>query len=375
MSCPSTQYHGDRLYKPEIWTWFGIGTIVTMTRLVIRLRKVGLKDFQGDDFLAMAVWMCFAGKSVALTLVFLYGSNMDYDGTAVLRLNQCQIERVVRGSQMELLAWCGVFTYISIIWGLKGMVLIIFDRLRLGVDRLWLFRVVVMATAVTYVAMFLCVCLGCLPFAQNWQVEPPPPPKCSMRMHNVWVSTILNVVTDLLILTIPIPTLWTSRFTTGKKIGLTLLLCSGLFVMSAAVIRFGFTIVGSTSVNLNNGRWCQRETTVGIVAVNMPILWSWLNPLIPRTSRTSAIRWPMPKSQDIIAEVQSEPRIGIISSCLSDATRIQSHTEESVIATTREVTSNLSSVKRTESEAKSSTVIIRTNGDDSQQAENQPTTV
>lgn len=131
------------------------------------------------------------------------------------------------------------------------MVLFMFDRLRLRVDRVWLFRIVAVATGVTYMAMFLTIYLGCLPFAQNWQVDPPPPPQCSMRMHDVWVSTTLNVFTDLMILTIPIPTLWTSRFSTGKKIGLTLLLCSGLFVMSAAVIRFSFTLVGSTSVNLN----------------------------------------------------------------------------------------------------------------------------
>lgn len=103
---------------------------------------------------------------------------------------------------------------------------------------------------------FLTVCLGCLPLAQNWQVSPPPPAQCSMRMHDVWISTVLNVSTDLLILTIPIPTLWTSSFTTGRKIGLTLLLCSGLFVMSAAVIRFGFTIIGSTSVSLNKYVMC-----------------------------------------------------------------------------------------------------------------------
>ena len=227
-----------------------------------------MKDFQGDDYLAIVVWACFAGKSVALTLVFLYGSNMDYDAGAVLRLSDCQVEIVVLGSQMELLAWFVMvfasspristddhwpsrFTYISIIWGLKGMVLFIFDRLRLSTDRRWLFQMVTVTTSVTYAAMFLIVCLGCLPFVQNWQVNPPPPPQCSMRMHDIWASTILNVFTDLMILTIPIPTLWGSRFSTGKKIGLTLLLCSGLFVMSAAVIRFGFVIVGSTSVNLN----------------------------------------------------------------------------------------------------------------------------
>lgn len=126
-----------------------------------------------------------------------------------------------------------------------------FARFRLALDRLWLFRVLVIGTSITYAAMLLTISLGCLPFHRNWQVDPPPPSKCSMRMHDVYVSTVLNIVTDLLILAIPLPALCTMRVKLGKKIGLSLLLCSGTFVMSAAVIRLGFTLTGSTSSNLN----------------------------------------------------------------------------------------------------------------------------
>lgn len=44
-------------------------TLVVFLRLAFRLRKIGLKSLQGDDYLAVAVWLCFVGKSVALTMV------------------------------------------------------------------------------------------------------------------------------------------------------------------------------------------------------------------------------------------------------------------------------------------------------------------
>lgn len=130
-------------------------------------------------------------------------------------------------------------------------VLFILARFRLVCDRIWLFRTAAVMTGISYAAMFLSLCLGCLPYRENWQVDPPPPSTCSFRMHDVYVSAILNVTTDLLILAIPLPILWKIRVSLGKKIGLILLLCSGIFVMAAALIRFGFVQTGSTSSNLN----------------------------------------------------------------------------------------------------------------------------
>ncbi|KAF2174103.1 hypothetical protein M409DRAFT_16376 [Zasmidium cellare ATCC 36951] len=277
MACPSTQFYQNDSYIAEIWSWFGIGTLVVFARLVLRISRVGLSRLQGDDYLALAVWFCFVMKSIALTTVFEWGSNMDYGAAHVGELGDCQLERVRRGSGMELLAW---YTYCSIIWGLKGIVLFMFRRLTFTLDRPRYFTFVWVVTAATYIAMILTLTLGCLPFQLNWQVKPPPPAKCSLRMHDVYVSTILNVLTDILILAIPLPALWKMSIDFWKKVGLVLLLCSGIFVITAALVRFGFTLVGSTSVNLN--RWCQRETTVGIIAVNAAVLRSWFKRRRPR---------------------------------------------------------------------------------------------
>jgi hypothetical protein len=58
---------------------------------------------------------------------------------------------------------------------------------------------------------------------------------------------------------------------TFRKIVIGLLLCSGLFVITAAIIRVVLTL-GAHPSALNVNRWGVRETIVGIITVNIPIL-------------------------------------------------------------------------------------------------------
>lgn len=53
----------------------------------------------------------------------------------------------------------------------------------------------------------------------------------------VWSVFILNVTTDLYIMSIPIPLLWESSLKMAKKIFLTLLLGSGVFILACALLR------------------------------------------------------------------------------------------------------------------------------------------
>lgn len=109
MACPSTQvYHEGGSYLGEIWAWFAIGTIVLFVRTAIRLRTVGWRKLQGDDYMAIAVWLCFMCDSVTVTIVFKYGSNVDFTEDHMQRLSQCQIDKVRIGSQMQLLAWYAI---------------------------------------------------------------------------------------------------------------------------------------------------------------------------------------------------------------------------------------------------------------------------
>lgn len=65
--------------------------------------------------------------------------------------------------------------------------------------------------------------------------------------------------------------LWNLNVNRSRKIGLSLLLFPGVFVIAAALIRVIMSLQASPSA-LNINRWGVRETLAGIIAVNIPIL-------------------------------------------------------------------------------------------------------
>lgn len=102
-------------------------------------------------------------------------------------------------------------------------------------------------------------------------MRPLPSRACTFKPQNFYVGAVLNVLTDAVLLSIPVPMLWGLQVQLRKKVAIGILLSSGLFVIAAAVIRAVLTL-GSAPSGLNINRWGVRETIVGILTVNMPIL-------------------------------------------------------------------------------------------------------
>lgn len=59
----------------------------------------------------------------------------------------------------------------------------------------------------------------------------------------VWVSFAANVSTDLYLITIPIPVLWSTKLRLGKKIASTVVLSAGVFVLVCATLKSVFVLV------------------------------------------------------------------------------------------------------------------------------------
>ncbi|KAH6976680.1 hypothetical protein EDB80DRAFT_593995, partial [Ilyonectria destructans] len=63
---------------------------------------------------------------------------------------------------------------------------------------------------------------------------------------------VLNVVSDAVILSVPVPILWNLRISPLRKLAVIVLLCSGLLVISTAIMRAVQTLGGTPSViNIN----------------------------------------------------------------------------------------------------------------------------
>ena len=128
----------------------------------------------------------------------------------------------------------------------------------------------------------------------NWQVVPIPPWKCTFRPQLFVVVAVLNIITDAALLIIPIPMLVRLKIPLRKKLVISLVLSSGLFVITAAIIRVVYSLDAEPSAS-NINRWGVRETIIGIIAIHIPILrplfnrsfWVW-GPYDPRVSKTSS---------------------------------------------------------------------------------------
>lgn len=72
-------------------------------------------------------------------------------------------------------------------------------------------------------------------------------------------------------MSIPTPLLFRLRISWPRKVGVSALLLSGVFMIATAIVRAVQTLTGAPSV-ININRWGFRETAVGMIAVNAATL-------------------------------------------------------------------------------------------------------
>lgn len=98
-----------------------------------------------------------------------------------------------------------------------------------------------------WLASVLAVFVGCMPFHKYWQINPNPGNSCQPAIAGpiVWASFAANVTSDIYLIIIPLPLLWGSRLRLVEKIGSTLVLSAGIFVLVCATLKTIFVITVS----------------------------------------------------------------------------------------------------------------------------------
>ncbi|KAI1849431.1 hypothetical protein JX266_004926 [Neoarthrinium moseri] len=275
----------DQSFINEVWILYAVGVVILVLRFVVRIKAVGLGGLQGDDYFSVLVLGLFTVDAAMVDLVYYAGTNVEASAVLETRtLTDDEIAEYTFGSKMELVAW---YSYTALIWALKGTMLCFFRRLT---DGLWQYRLVkwlMYACGASYFVVVMTVTFGCFPTQNNWQVVPDPGLQCTFKRQNFLVTVVFNVMTDAAILFVPVPLLWALQIPLRKKLVIGLLLCSGLFVITAAIIRVVLTL-GAHPSALNVNRWGVRETIVGILTVNIPILRPMFSPTFWKTGQLSS---------------------------------------------------------------------------------------
>jgi hypothetical protein len=91
---------------------------------------------------------------------------------------------------------------------------------------------------------------------------------------DLYVTVILNVLTDIYLLSIPIPMLWKASLEIKKKLSLIVVFGGGVFVMMAGILRCALIIKDPVNGAQAAGSWAVRETFVAVVIGNVPMIYS-----------------------------------------------------------------------------------------------------
>jgi hypothetical protein len=232
-------------YIPECAVWYSTGVLVIFLRFATRIRTVGLAGFRGDDYLCILYLALYTACLVIVVFTYHSGSLLEVNEGNVNLLTEEDIEILALGSRIEYFSF---FIYSGCIWSLKFSVLFFYNSLTLGVVRRKTIIFLAWLCGISYTVLCLTALLSCRPLSANWQIKPRPGPECAYRPQNFWTLVVLNVVTDTAILSIPLPILWHLRVRPIRKLGVALLLSSGLFVIGTAIMRAWITISGPMSV-------------------------------------------------------------------------------------------------------------------------------
>ncbi|KAH7157622.1 hypothetical protein B0J13DRAFT_174877 [Dactylonectria estremocensis] len=251
-------------FQTEAWTEYGIGALVLLLRYFARWKTVGIKNWQGDDYFAILSLIFWTAELVMLELIGQNGTNIGITDEIGATLTDAQIAKLEFGSKCLLAGWN---FYVTLIWCLKGTMLCFYDRMTLGLKYQKTVRWTQIACVLAYIGVISVIWGHCTPVHKNWQVTPYPGDQCTLAVANYLTLVVLNLCTDFVIVCIPVPLLWKVKLTLKRKLIIGVLLCSGVFIMIATLLRCILSLKDISGINTST-IWAIRETFVGIIAVN-----------------------------------------------------------------------------------------------------------
>ncbi|KXT03794.1 hypothetical protein AC578_739 [Pseudocercospora eumusae] len=251
----------------EVWTEYGISMVCMLLRFFARWRVFGFKAFDlGDVFAALAM-IFYSIESTGIYLLTSFGNNIGMNAQSAMEVPDWKVPDLTLGSKLAFLNW---FWYINLIWCLKGILLMVYVKLGTGVARQELLvKGVCVFNFCTWLACILTHTLICTPPHKSWQIKPYPGDNCTMRKPNYYVIAILNSLTDLAIIMVPMPLLFKVKVRLSRKLVLIALFSLGFFVITATILRAHYSLHSLNTLPIALG-WASRETFVATVVACAP---------------------------------------------------------------------------------------------------------
>ncbi|KAF4761612.1 hypothetical protein HAV15_005198 [Penicillium sp. str.  len=264
-------------FARETWALYSVGVLGAVLRWVARIRRLGIRNLQTDDYLMLFAVLWYTILCVALNQVASGGGSNLMTEEDKLHLTDSIIAERVRGSKWVFVS---EHSFVLCIWALKACMLVIYARITEGLKQKRWINYVAIYVLLGFVATELSLFLLCRPLSHYWAVVPTPEYQCFSYQYYEIIQGCISISADVFMLLIAIPMLVQVRVPLKQKMILTILFGMGIFVIVAAVLNKVYCLVPSliSYVYMN---WYFREATVAILVTNLPLVWSLLRDVFP----------------------------------------------------------------------------------------------
>ncbi|KAF1833024.1 hypothetical protein BDW02DRAFT_399452 [Decorospora gaudefroyi] len=260
--------------QPEAGIFYGVCWVIVCIRLISRrLHRGAWKLLQLDDYLIL---LAMATDTVLISVMHAVSknsSNLIPPGDDVSQYSEAEIQTRTFGSKLVLVV---EQMQLVTIWLVKACLLIMYNRMTFVLPQHKIVIGTAIYVAVGFVVMeILYLAVWCRPFSQYWAV-PPNSKQCSAATNHLITNAVLNISSDLIILSIPIPLVFKVRLPKKNKVILSIIFLIGAFTIVAAVLNkyYSFTHPFGTEWTI----WYLRESYTAILCANLPLTY----PLIQR---------------------------------------------------------------------------------------------
>ncbi|KAJ5614727.1 hypothetical protein N7528_008381 [Penicillium herquei] len=263
-------------FARETWALYAVGVLGAVLRYTARVRRLGIRNLQVDDYLMLNAVIWYTILCVALNEVASGGGSNLMDQAEIDALTPKTTAERVRGSKWVFVS---EHAFILCVWSLKACMLVIYARITEGLrQRKWI-NYIAVYVALGFIATELSLFLICRPLPNYWAV-PTSDYQCQSYQYYEIVQGSLSISADVFMLLVAIPMLVQVRVPLKQKMILLLLFGMGVFVIVAAILNKVYCLVPAliSYVYMN---WYFREATVAILVTNLPLVWSLLRDVFP----------------------------------------------------------------------------------------------
>lgn len=263
-------------FARETWALYAVGVLGAVLRFTARIRRLGIRNLQADDYLMVFAVFWYTLLCVSLNQVASGGGSNLMTQEDIDTLTPAIHAEREKGSKWVFVS---EHSFVLAVWSMKACMLVIYARITEGLrQRKWI-NYIAIYVALGFVATELSLFLICRPLSNYWAV-PTPNYQCSSYQHYEIVQGCISISADIFMLLVAIPLLIQVRVPVKQKLILVLLFGMGIFVIVAAILTKVYCLVPSliSYVYMN---WYFREATVAILVTNLPLIWSLLRDVFP----------------------------------------------------------------------------------------------